>query len=115
MRSALEEIVERLLRIGFGVVDCNVKGVCLEEVTEVCLLAVGNPLRLRLAAAVMRGRVVVVAVEARVDIVAAMRAFVAAKCPPLDLDFLFAMMTEHRHKCSTACNERSTGRVTEVG
>ena len=67
-----------------------------KEVAEVGLLAVGDPLCLRLAAAIVRRCVVIRAVQSAVNIGPALRAFFLTRdIAGFKLHFLATMMTNH--------------------
>lgn len=78
--SLLEEIIEsasHILRRRCALAGSSTL-VWNEEVAEVCFLSVGHPFGLRLAASVVRCRVVIFTVQARMNVCAAASAFVRA-------------------------------------
>ena len=66
-----------------------------EEVAEVCFLSIRDPLGLRLAAFVVRRRVIMLAVQAAMNIRAALRAFVGPRDVALGLYLIVTCMTNH--------------------
>ena len=79
--SLFEQTIEGVARIGGWFVQrsCRSRFVRCKEVAEVCLLAIGDPLGLRFAAAVAHRRIVVHTVQATVNVCRAVRAFVGAR------------------------------------
>ena len=84
--SFLEETIECRAWIRRGTLSCaRSEHVRPKEIAEICLLAIGDPLSLRLTALVVRMRIVVVAIQTAVDVGRAIRALVCPRYESFDL------------------------------
>jgi hypothetical protein len=96
--SFFEEAVERPPRVIFGsggTRSSPARLVRREEITEVCLLPVRDPFRIRLSTAVAQRRFVVCAIKAGVKIGPALVTLVSPTDKSLDLYLGATMMTVH--------------------
>src|SRR5712692_1597308 len=94
--SLLEQSIKRRTWIvGSLASRANAHFIWSEEVAEVPLLAIGDPLGLRLAALVVRVRIIVDAVQAAMNVGAAMRALITPRNVTLNLQVAATVMTDH--------------------
>jgi hypothetical protein len=92
-----EEAIEGRTRIGGGTLESiRPQIVGVKKVAEVSLLAISHPLGLRLAAFVVSVRIVVLAVQAAMNIGTTSGAFVAPRDKTRYLQLAAAVMTDHR-------------------
>ena len=95
--SFLEETVEGRARIGSWALESTgrFQMVSSVKITEVCFLAIGYPFGLRLATLVVSVLIVVVAIQAAMDIGATTWAFIASRDVAPDFQLGAAVMTNH--------------------
>lgn len=95
--SFLEEAVEGRARICRRTLESTrfPQVIGNKEIAEVCFLAIGDPFSLRLPALVMSVLVVVIAVQAAMDIGATTWAFIASRDVASDFQLGAAVMTNH--------------------
>ncbi|HXU38704.1 MAG TPA: hypothetical protein VN937_20280 [Blastocatellia bacterium] len=95
--SFLEEAVEGRARVCRGTLEGTrlPQVIGNKEIAEVCFLAIRDPFSLRLPAFVMRVLVVVIAVQAAMDIGATTWAFIASRDVASDFQLGAAVMTNH--------------------
>lgn len=93
----LEKAIEGRARIGSRALESTgrfqiVSGV---KIAEVRFLAIGDPFSLRLTTLVMSVLIVVIAIQAAMDIGATTRAFIASRDVASDFQLGAAVMTNH--------------------
>lgn len=93
----LEEAVEGRARICRGALKSTrfPQVIGNKEIAEVCFLAIGDPFSLRFPALVMSVLVVVIAIQAAMDIGATTLAFIASRDVASDFQLGAAVMTNH--------------------
>jgi hypothetical protein len=94
--SLFEQSIERGARVGGSLASRgSAHFIWSEEVAKIRLLAIGDPLRLRLPAPVMRVRIIADAVQAAMNVRAAMRALISPRNEPFNLNFAATLMADH--------------------